>query len=175
MKKRHKLIGAIAASACLLGATASKADIIYSWVPYSGNATTTIGTLDVNSSGDVVSLTYYETGSSGTLQLDYTGGLNNAGWYPTSFPGFIDGVKVLADGDAVLNGSLYDSATGDQITFTPFANPALAPTEQNVQNLYGTQGDWSPVPEPTTMIAGAFLLLPMGASTLRALRKNRAA
>jgi hypothetical protein len=32
-----------------------------------------------------------------------------------------------------------------------------------------------PVPEPTTMIAGALLLLPFGASTLRILRKNRAA
>jgi hypothetical protein len=33
----------------------------------------------------------------------------------------------------------------------------------------------SPVPEPTTMIAGALLLLPFGASTLRMLRKNRKA
>ena len=32
-----------------------------------------------------------------------------------------------------------------------------------------------PVPEPTTMIAGALLLLPFGASTLRMLRKNRTA
>jgi hypothetical protein len=29
------------------------------------------------------------------------------------------------------------------------------------------------VPEPTTMIAGALLLLPLGASTLRILRRNR--
>ena len=33
----------------------------------------------------------------------------------------------------------------------------------------------TPVPEPTTMIAGALLLLPFGASTLRMLRKNRMA
>jgi hypothetical protein len=33
----------------------------------------------------------------------------------------------------------------------------------------------APVPEPTTMISGALLLLPFGASTLRILRKNRAA
>jgi len=31
------------------------------------------------------------------------------------------------------------------------------------------------VPEPTTMIAGALLLLPFGASTIRFLRKNRMA
>jgi hypothetical protein len=33
----------------------------------------------------------------------------------------------------------------------------------------------TPIPEPTTMIAGALLLLPFGASTLRSLRKNRTA
>ncbi len=33
----------------------------------------------------------------------------------------------------------------------------------------------SPVPEPTTMIAGALLLLPFGASTLRMLRKKQVA
>lgn len=33
----------------------------------------------------------------------------------------------------------------------------------------------TPVPEPTTMIAGALLLLPFGASALRSLRKNRTA
>jgi hypothetical protein len=33
----------------------------------------------------------------------------------------------------------------------------------------------TPVPEPTTIIAGALLLLPFGASTLRVFRKNRAA
>ena len=33
----------------------------------------------------------------------------------------------------------------------------------------------APVPEPTTVAAGALLLLPFGVSTLRKLRKNRAA
>lgn len=33
----------------------------------------------------------------------------------------------------------------------------------------------TPVPEPTTLIAGALLLLPFGASTLRFIRKNRTA
>ena len=35
--------------------------------------------------------------------------------------------------------------------------------------------EYIPVPEPTTMIAGALLLLPFGVSTLRILRKKRAA
>jgi hypothetical protein len=33
----------------------------------------------------------------------------------------------------------------------------------------------APVPEPTTMVAGALLLLPFGASTIRILRRNRTA
>jgi len=32
-----------------------------------------------------------------------------------------------------------------------------------------------PVPEPSTLVAGALLLLPFGASTLRILRKSRKA
>ena len=46
-------------------------------------------------------------------------------------------------------------------------------------NYLNTSGsdtiDFTAVPEPTTMIAGALLLLPFGASTLRVLRKNRTA
>jgi hypothetical protein len=38
-----------------------------------------------------------------------------------------------------------------------------------------TSDSLAPVPEPTTMIAGALLLLPFGASTLRIIRKNRKA
>jgi hypothetical protein len=46
----------------------------------------------------------------------------------------------------------------------------------NVSFQYGTQiGENVLVPEPTTMIAGALLLLPFGASTLRILRRNRTA
>ena len=50
-----------------------------------------------------------------------------------------------------------------------FANGSIQDTySQNVQVL-------AAVPEPTTMVAGALLLLPFGASTLRILRKNRTA
>jgi len=42
---------------------------------------------------------------------------------------------------------------------------------------YGLSGYWlsTPVPEPTTVLAGALLLLPFGASTLRILRKKNVA
>ena len=47
---------------------------------------------------------------------------------------------------------------------------------QGIDNFkFGDNNDLAAVPEPTTMIAGALLLLPFGASTLRMLRKNRKA
>jgi hypothetical protein len=44
-----------------------------------------------------------------------------------------------------------------------------------VQELLLRTQDAPPVPEPSTIVAGALLLLPFGASTLRVFRKNRAA
>ena len=44
----------------------------------------------------------------------------------------------------------------------------------NQQRLYSFGADVTPVPEATTMIAGALLLLPFGASTLRILRRRTA-
>lgn len=44
-----------------------------------------------------------------------------------------------------------------------------------VQELLMQSGLGTPVPEPTTMVAGALLLLPFGLSTLRMLRKSPAA
>jgi hypothetical protein len=48
----------------------------------------------------------------------------------------------------------------------------LIPDNHTAQEMFYNV---TPVPEPTTMIAGALLLLPFGASTLRILRKSRAA
>jgi hypothetical protein len=46
----------------------------------------------------------------------------------------------------------------------------------NINSTPGNvQFDLESVPEPTTMIAGALLLLPFGASTIRILRRNRTA
>ena len=52
------------------------------------------------------------------------------------------------------------------LTATANLRAVVSPTLQNYV---------VPVPEPTTMIAGALLLLPFGASTLRILRRNRGA
>lgn len=53
---------------------------------------------------------------------------------------------------------------------------ALGSTSASLMAVTSKMQDFLvPVPEPTTMIAGALLLLPFGVSTLRILRKNRAA
>jgi hypothetical protein len=64
-------------------------------------------------------------------------------------------------------------------TFTAGANQTTALINQNTAysgNDFALDDiSISAVPEPTTMIAGALLLLPFGASTLRVLRKHRTA
>jgi len=82
-----------------------------------------------------------------------------------------DGADNLMLGAEVVNGVVDPLSVG---TWTSDANVAGGQgwdkaSDVNVQ-VFGT-----PVPEPTTMIAGALLLLPFGASTLRILRKGRAA
>jgi len=64
---------------------------------------------------------------------------------------------------------LYDALTADA-----FSGPgsSYATRISSYQNWIDTT---AAVPEPTTMLAGTLLLLPFGASTIRVLRKNRAA
>jgi hypothetical protein len=87
----------------------------------------------------------------------------DAGVAPTSFTsfysfstfsisgGFVSGLNTL---DFLVNNGPPDSPTGLRVEMT---------------------GTAAPVPEPSTMIAGALLLLPFGASTIRFFRKNRRA
>jgi hypothetical protein len=67
-----------------------------------------------------------------------------------------------------FNYYLWDyTATGPDLPLNTYSPPIYGPNFQfNVV---------TPVPEPTTMVAGAMLLLPFGASTLRILRKSRTA
>jgi len=92
--------------------------------------------------------------------------------------------------NGVLNVSQYfdwvDIASGAPIVFnfagigTVTVTP-LALSTGNVGDLgdhfYDVNADFlfTPVPEPTTMLAGALLLLPFGASTFRILRRSRTA
>lgn len=62
-------------------------------------------------------------------------------------------------------------------TSAKYAGYLLIPAPENQHGLYAQEMFYNvtPIPEPTTVIAGALLLLPFGVSTLRVLRKNRAA
>jgi hypothetical protein len=85
----------------------------------------------------------------------YAGGPDQ-GVYATGGPG--------ADPSITFNYYLWDyAASGPDLPLNTYATPILGPNFQ-----------FSAVPEPTTMIAGAMLLLPFGASTLRIMRRNRA-
>ncbi len=93
----------------------------------------------------------------------------------TSFSGT---VSVLADGNLVLVGL----SSGDlSATWTIIPGNGKTPdVDQAILNSgsdpgFTFSGVWIPVtvPEPTTLIAGALLLLPFGAGALRMLRKTR--
>ena len=72
-----------------------------------------------------------------------------------SLEGYVDLSQLMANGNGAFNVSvmnLYSDPDGSK-----FAQPQL----------------YSPVPEPSTIVAGALLLLPFGVSTLRIMRKNK--
>jgi hypothetical protein len=97
---------------------------------------------------------------------------------------------VKADGVGTLTVTL-DSVTVDSLLFvgataythhtyasvTPLATGTLnfAWSDGGTQHAFLDDVNLAAVPEPTTMIAGAMLLLPFGASTLRFMRKARVA
>ena len=78
------------------------------------------------------------------------------------------------------NGSNANGGVGaaSEITFNGYKyngnNYLSLPDTGYVPAIFGPNFQFSAVPEPTTMVAGALLLLPFGASTLRILRKRTA-
>jgi len=96
---------------------------------------------------------------------------------------------------AMASSSYFQSYFGDDqnlqtlntvpTTWTQYTFDVVATSSSTVLAFYGNDAPsyvgiadvevTDPVPEPTTMIAGALLLLPIGASTLRMLRKRQAA
>jgi hypothetical protein len=120
--------------------------------------------------GNYILVTVPPTGNDGTFQYDnvvYTGG----GPFLDSTAGLLWSVSGVAGNSAEMNMWYNASAQYSQ----PAGSYSLwgAPPAYNPE-AYG-DATLTAVPEPTTMIAGALLLLPFGASTLRMLRKNRTA
>lgn len=116
----------------------------------------------------------YSQFAAGTLGgYDYTGAgrttsagnLQNAIWY------------LLGEGGSLTDAALTDLQNSGivQANWTAAANGAYGVKDMVLLQPGQAQDQLVIVPEPTTMIAGALLLLPFGASTLRILRKNRVA
>ncbi|MGA2801073.1 MAG: choice-of-anchor C family protein [Verrucomicrobiota bacterium] len=105
----------------------------------------TIKTLDVTFGNTTQVFTFDTTGISHANM----GWVLDSGWFQASGSStvlsFTDASAPLADGSPTAFGAVIDNVS------------------------------LNAVPEPTTIIAGALLLLPFGASTLRILRKNRTA
>ena len=94
--------------------------------------------------------------------------------------GYGAGTALITTAKKVLGYTL--NAAGDAAAIAADANGAYGVRALNLYTVNGSgqisvynQSQLAMVPEPTTMIAGALLLLPFGASTLRILRKNRTA
>jgi len=134
---------------------------------------------------------------AGTQVIYLTPGDGESGFFmvtfilPTGFSGasFSGAANVDDGGSVFLNGFLLSSSLREfgDATFSTSDNSIFhAGLNQLIisDNNYGggpsgaafyANIDYSDVPEPTTLISGALLLLPLGASTLRMIRKNRAA
>jgi hypothetical protein len=134
-------------------ASAAKAQVVYDWDPNSANRYATSGTLTINH-GVITSFSFSD-GPDGTFH---------------SFgPGV---VNLLGDGDLQLLGVSLGLPT--VVWSLPVGAPATGPKEDLAITSFAAYGDWVPaVPEPTTMIAGALLLLPFFASALRFARRER--
>ena len=85
--------------------------------------------------------------------------------------GTVTGSQVLAspNGDQGVNGTVYVNINST----LPF-DSVVATSSLHAFEFDNVAYNKTAVPEPTTMIAGALLLLPFGASTLRILRRRMA-
>jgi hypothetical protein len=138
-------------------------------------------------------VTFVGSGAGFALGFDLVNHPSNIsfGPLPSNFTGVVNPINNLhADGTGDWDYAVdYTNPGGSgtppsSLSFTVTkGSGTLSPTDivMNTKGLLfisdisakGVTGDVAVVPEPTTMIAGALLLLPFGASTVRILRKNR--
>jgi hypothetical protein len=170
-----KLQIAIMAAALVIGAQARAG-----WydVTFTGDGTDAHGVIFVDSNGDA-------TGGV----LDVTAGTATGNW--TLQPGSGDDGIFIFDNKVTAGSDPFLTSGGLLFTGTQFGHSAElnlwgnGPENYSLYANNGGQGGYNPaasgvatltpVPEPTTMVAGALLLLPFGMSTLRMWRKSRVA
>ncbi|NOS70498.1 MAG: hypothetical protein HOP33_11265 [Verrucomicrobia bacterium] len=135
----------------------------------------------------------YDTGSGYTFVYtltrtagpDQIGRFTVDGWLPsqtlmvgnlTGSANFAQSADRKAGSGGKVVGFNYDTGLpGVSILVIATDTKTWAYTSAGIQNGSGTSATTlAAVPEPTTVIAGALLLLPFGASTVRFIRRNRA-
>jgi len=150
-------------------------------------------------SGNLLGLTfvYQVTGAAAQDDMNFAsfngfsgGVVTSAGVAATS--GFFDGLAFGAVPSGSANGVYLGTSTAGSASFNGsdlgpsggtsqflYVNTTATTFSKNVghaQDTFQAEGaTLAPVPEPSTVVAGALLLLPLGASALRVIRKNRTA
>jgi hypothetical protein len=119
---------------------------------------------------------------AGTYSLIPNPGAPNQSTSPSGLFFYDNQVAAQADPFLSNNGLLFGNGPVDVNLYsnlplgsTPEYNLVEGLGGDYIPNINGINGSatLTPVPEVSTMIAGALLLLPFGASTLRILRRNR--
>jgi hypothetical protein len=113
---------------------------------------------------------------SGTLATRFTATITGLGSSPWVLGSSVGRPDVPALADVTLASGFTANLLFEVWDGTGYV-PLLNIPNNGLYTEYSFWGGFysAPVPEPTTMIAGALLLLPFGASTLRMLRRNRTA
>ena len=146
--------------------------------------------IDVNRESGTFSDYYYTDLASAPLPIVGPMGVNHAIAIEKLWAAYYTPVMTAQDA-AALQVAIWESLGDNTLGYTVTVSGNAAVTTEaatelasvpGLTALAGLEGLVSPdgqnyvvVPEPTTMIAGALLLLPFGASTLRILRKTRTA
>jgi hypothetical protein len=125
-------------------------------------------------------LTYLNAPGGGYIGVISMGGpdLNGSSQIHVIYVGATASSDYWGDTLSQLDSTVYGATTFGQMTVYETGveigdwdnGGATIPASANIESI-----TLFPVPEPTTMIAGALLLLPFGASTLRMLRKKQTA
>ena len=171
-------------------------DIAYVGADSSGNVTTASGWLDVTggvADGGLLTVVGAVNAGTYTLVLGQDLNVNDTFTYDNLVsPGSAQFLNNVNQAGGLL-WSTTGAASGTEINLwynTPAEAATLAPFPQyydvaNAFGLWGYDGSYepqtygsatlTPVPEPTTVLSAALLLLPFGASTVRVLRRSRAA
>jgi hypothetical protein len=123
----------------------------------------------------------------------FGGNQNDPRWFYTPAQNPVDGINygilsvgdnpatdnggITSGGPLVKNSIVFSLTVGSGFSLSELGNSVVFQygTALDEPNFTAPQTGGSPVPEPTTMLAGALLLLPFGVSTLRVLRKSRKA